>query len=81
MTFEPTTSTRPSGVLALAICLVSTALGVATVRAAALAVGDAAPDFELQGSDGAIYRLNDLLAKGGKQGIVLAWFPKAFTPG
>ena len=40
-----------------------------------------APDFELQGSDGTVYRLNDLLAKGGKQGIVLAWFPKAFTSG
>jgi peroxiredoxin Q/BCP len=46
---------------------------------AALSVGNRAPDFELRGSDGKLYRLNDLLAEGG--GIVLAWFPKAFTPG
>ena len=81
MAFERTASTCPSALLALAVCLVSTALGVATVHAAALVVGDSAPDFELQGSDGVVYRLKDLLAKGGKQGIVLAWFPKAFTPG
>jgi len=48
---------------------------------AALSVGNRAPDFELQGSDGKRYRLNDLLADGGGGGIVLAWFPKAFTPG
>jgi cytochrome oxidase Cu insertion factor (SCO1/SenC/PrrC family) len=39
--------------------------------------GDAAPDFTLTGSDGQIYRLNDL--KG--QPVVIAWFPKAFTGG
>ena len=48
---------------------------------AALSVGNRAPDFELRGSDGKRYRLNDLLAEGGGGGIVLAWFPKAFTPG
>lgn len=47
----------------------------------ALAVGDIAPQFELQGSDGKLYRLVDLLAEGGVDGIVLAWFPKAFTHG
>ncbi len=49
------------------------------VLLAMLSVGNRAPDFELRGSDGKLYRLNDLLAEGG--GIVLAWFPKAFTPG
>ena len=46
-----------------------------------LSVGDAAPYFELQGSDGEVYALRDLLATGGPDGIVLAWFPRAFTPG
>lgn len=44
-----------------------------------LKVGDAAPAFELQGSDGRTYTLSGLLAEHG--GVVLAWFPKAFTPG
>ena len=51
------------------------------VLLAMLSVGNRAPDFELRGSDGKLYRLNDLLAEGGGGGIVLAWFPKAFTLG
>ena len=43
-----------------------------------LKVGDKAPDFALQGSDGKEYKLSDFK---GKQAVVLAWFPKAFTPG
>jgi peroxiredoxin Q/BCP len=43
-----------------------------------LQVGDPAPDFELLGSDGKTYRLADYR---GRQAVVLAWFPKAFTPG
>ena len=43
-----------------------------------LKVGDAAPDFTLQASDGKTYRLADFK---GKQAVVLAWFPKAFTGG
>ena len=41
-------------------------------------VGESAPDFTLYGTDGALYRLSDHV---GKRGVVLAWFPKAFTPG
>ena len=41
-------------------------------------VGDAAPDFKLTGSDGKQYSLADFA---GKQAVVLAWFPKAFTSG
>ncbi len=48
---------------------------------AELSVGDMAPQFELQGSDGKRYRLVDLLDDGGTDGVVLAWFPKAFTGG
>jgi peroxiredoxin Q/BCP len=43
-----------------------------------LEVGDHAPDFGLPGSDGRTYRLADF---SGKQAVVLAWFPKAFTGG
>ncbi len=46
-----------------------------------LSVGDSAPDFELLGSDGRSWRLRDLLGESGRDGVVLAWFPKAFTPG
>ncbi len=44
----------------------------------ALEVGDQAPDFLLQATDGQTYRLSDFA---GKQAVVLAWFPKAFTSG
>jgi peroxiredoxin Q/BCP len=43
-----------------------------------LQVGDAAPLFDLPGSDGKTYRLADFK---GKSAVVLAWFPKAFTGG
>jgi thioredoxin-dependent peroxiredoxin len=43
-----------------------------------LKIGDVAPDFSLPGSDGKAYKLSDYR---GKQAVVLAWFPKAFTPG
>jgi peroxiredoxin Q/BCP len=51
-----------------------------TLNAAAadLKVGDAAPDFKLQASDGKTYALADFK---GKQAVVVAWFPKAFTGG
>jgi peroxiredoxin Q/BCP len=43
-----------------------------------LKVGDAAPDFSLQASDGKAYKLSDFK---GKKAVVVAWFPKAFTQG
>ncbi len=48
------------------------------LKAAELKPGDVAPDFKLPGSDGKTYSLADFR---GKQAVVLAWFPKAFTPG
>ena len=45
---------------------------------AELKVGDQAPDFSLQGSDGKTYQLADFRDQ---QAVVLAWFPKAFTGG
>jgi peroxiredoxin Q/BCP len=47
-------------------------------KAAELKPGDPAPAFKLPGSDGKTYSLADFH---GKQAVVLAWFPKAFTPG
>jgi peroxiredoxin Q/BCP len=43
-----------------------------------LKVGDPAPDFSLQASDGKSYKLSDFK---GKEAVVLAWFPKALTSG
>src|SRR6188768_2752503 len=43
-----------------------------------LKVGDTAPDFSLQASDGKTYKLSDFK---GKSAVVVAWFPKAFTQG
>ena len=64
-------------VLILAIVAV---LGFAALPASAaeLKVGDPAPDFTLQASDGKTYKLSDFK---GKQAVVIAWFPKAFTRG
>jgi thioredoxin-dependent peroxiredoxin len=47
-------------------------------HAGAPAVGEQAPDFALEASDGKTYRLSDFR---GRQAVVLAWFPKAFTRG
>jgi thioredoxin-dependent peroxiredoxin len=43
-----------------------------------LKVGDKAPNFKLQGSDGKTYSLTDFA---GKKAVVIAWFPAAFTKG
>lgn len=46
--------------------------------AMALEVGDMAPDFSLEGTDGQVHRLSDYR---GEKAVVLAWFPKAYTSG
>ena len=43
-----------------------------------LKVGDPAPEFTLAGTDGKTHRLSDYR---GKQAVVIAWFPRAFTQG
>jgi peroxiredoxin Q/BCP len=68
--------------LAIATCglLASPALAQTTPAAgtAELKVGDQAPDFTLEATDGKTYSLSkDLKGKW----VVLAWFPKAFTAG
>jgi peroxiredoxin Q/BCP len=49
----------------------------APVPESKLKVGDKAPEFALQGSDGKVHKLSDYKGKT----VVLAWFPKAFTGG
>ncbi len=51
---------------------------MAQAPAAELKVGDMAPEFSLQASDGKTYKLSDFR---GKKAVVVAWFPKAFTQG
>jgi thioredoxin-dependent peroxiredoxin len=65
---------------ALLVMLVAVAgVGMAMQAGAEeLKVGDKAPDFQLQASDGKSYHLADYA---GKQAIVLAWFPAAYTRG
>ena len=55
-----------------------TALAIHSGAAEGPKAGDVAPNFELQGSDGKTYKLSDFK---GKQAVVVAWFPKAFTGG
>jgi peroxiredoxin Q/BCP len=50
----------------------------AAPSATPIARGDRAPDFRLEGSDGKTHTLADHV---GKQAVVIAWFPKAFTGG
>jgi peroxiredoxin Q/BCP len=58
---------------ALALCAT-----VAAAYAADVTVGDPAPNFKLEGTDGKTYDLADFK---GKQTVVLAWYPKAYTSG
>jgi peroxiredoxin Q/BCP len=62
---------------ALASSLVFTALLTAPTFAEPQP-GDPSPDFAMQGSDGKMHKLSDFK---GKQAVVIAWFPKAFTGG
>ena len=74
----PKAPRRRSSLARVAASLLATFLpGTASAE---LAEGNAAPSFVFQGSDAREYSLAGLL-ESGKQGIVLAFFPKAFTPG
>lgn len=41
-------------------------------------IGNRIPDFEFQGEGGILHRRSEAI---GSRGVVIAWFPKAFTPG
>ena len=71
--------------LGAALSLAPSAIGVAQAPAGAqapaeptLKVGEMAPEFSAPGSDG---KTHTLAQSRGKQAVVLAWFPKAFTAG
>ena len=53
-------------------------LALALPSPAELKVGDTAPEFSLEGSDGNTY---SSLQFQGKKAVVLAFFPKVFTGG
>jgi thioredoxin-dependent peroxiredoxin len=61
--------------------LAATLLGTSylqVARADLPKVGDNAPEFEMQASDGKTYSSKDFI---GKKAVVIAWFPRAFTGG
>jgi peroxiredoxin Q/BCP len=60
-----------------ALCMIGLVLA-GGASAQELKVGDPAPNFKLQASDGKTYQLSDFK---GKRAVVLAWFPAAFTRG
>lgn len=64
--------------LVCCLAVAGVALAATAASAAGLKVGDEAPAFELKGSDGKTYKLEDFK---GKKAVVVAWFPKAFTGG
>lgn len=44
----------------------------------ALSVGDIAPDFDIEDTEGKSHKLSAMVEQGP---VILAFFPKAFTPG
>lgn len=58
--------------------LFSILLASLSVSAAALEIGDQAPDFLLEATDGKSYSLSQFKDK---EAVVIAWFPKAYTSG
>ena len=64
--------------LAVAAVVAQGPPGAAPAVPTVVKVGDMAPDFSLQGTDGKTHKLSDYR---GKQAVVIAWFPKAFTQG
>ena len=64
--------------LAAGVALAQAPPGAAPAVPTVVKVGDMAPDFSLPGTDGKTHKLSDYR---GKQAVVIAWFPKAFTQG
>jgi len=76
-TFLRSTALAAMAAVALPAGAQTPATGPAQTPEAKLKVGDRAPEFALQGSDGKVHKLSDYKGKV----VVLAWFPKAFTGG
>ena len=58
--------------------LLSVVLLSISAAATALQVGDQAPDFLLEATDGKSYSLSQFKDK---EAVVIAWYPKAYTSG
>jgi peroxiredoxin Q/BCP len=58
--------------------IVLAASGLVSISALTLEIGDQAPDFELQATDGKTYTLSQFYDK---EAVVIAWYPRAFTSG
>lgn len=69
---------RARGIQGVVILMLGVLLAGRAATGEELKVGDLAPQFELPGSDGKTYSLNEYRDK---QVVVIAWFPKAFTGG
>jgi len=66
------------GLVKVAAAAFVAAVTLSSQFAMALEVGDKAPDFQLQASDGMTYSLSQFA---GEKPVVIAFFPKAFTGG
>ncbi len=64
--------------LTLVVCVVTPGFATNAVAQDAIKVGAAAPEFDMKGSDGKTYKAKDFV---GKQAVIIAWFPRAFTGG
>ncbi len=62
----------------IAVATMMLLASAAGAQDAQLQVGDMAPEFTLQASDGETYKLVDFRDK---QAVVIAWYPRAFTRG
>lgn len=58
--------------------MIATALLATALLGATPKVGDVAPDFTATDTDGKVYKLSELVKEGP---AIVAFFPKAFTPG
>jgi thioredoxin-dependent peroxiredoxin len=76
--FRRTVVMRALFVTGLMAALSIGVMAQAPAPGAELKVGDPAPNFKLQATDGKTYQLSDFK---GKKAVVIAWFPKAFTQG
>jgi len=60
------------------LCLPAAHLNAEELGVGELKVGDPAPNFSLEGTDGRVYSLSQFR---GEEAVVIAWFPKAYTRG
>lgn len=66
-----------SKLLLVSVLAVALSGGLAAQAPVELKVGDKAPDFSLQGTDGKTHKLSDYQGKA----VVVAWYPRASTAG